>query len=298
LRFSAPLSFHQRAVPATFEIRTMCRTDLPRADELRRIAGWNQRPADWDRFLKLSPEGCFVAVRGDVIAGTVTTICYGREVAWIGMLLVHPEFRGGGIGKALLTRAVGHLQNEKIGSIKLDATPAGEGLYRKMGFRDEWALTRYKTTIFGSPGEPARKVEDLVNGDSVAVSELDGEAFGIERPELLESLLKSAQDAVALRDRGKVQAFGLVRVGSVADYFGPVAARTERAGTEVILELARRSIGRTVYWDIPSANKAATVFAEGLGFSPERPLLRMYLGGNEHSGDVRKYFAIADPSLG
>ena len=276
----------------------MVSADLPRADELRRIAGWNQRPADWERFLELAPGGCFVAVAGDTIIGTVTTIQYGREVGWVGMLLVHPENRGGGIGKALLMRAVEHLQNEKIASIKLDATPLGEGLYRKMGFKDEWALTRYKGTIVGIPNEPPCEGLDLTKRDTARLIELDTDAFGIQRPQLLESLLSSAEHAVAVGDQESFQAFGFIRSGSIADYLGPIVAQNWLAASTVILELASRSTQRPVYWDIPAPNKQALSLAQKLGFAPERPLLRMYLGRNDHSGDVTRYFGIADPSLG
>ena len=277
----------------------MSSADLPRADDLRQLAGWNQRPADWQRFLDLSPQGCFVAEVRSAVAGTVTTISYGRDVAWIGMLLVHPESRGCGIGKALLTRAIEHLRDKRIASIKLDATPLGEGLYRKIGFRDEWALTRHKGIISGSGAEPPNeKVRNVTKNDIAQVSAVDAEAFGLRRPELIESLLSSARTAIAIEHNLGVDAFGLLRSGAAADYLGPVVAQTSEAATGIILELARRSGGRPLYWDIPHPNKAALALAEKLGFVPERQLLRMYLGDNDHPGDVQKYFAIADPSLG
>jgi GNAT superfamily N-acetyltransferase len=276
----------------------MCPADLPSANALRRTAGWNQRPADWQRFLDLSPKSCFVAEAKDAIVGTVTTIGYGGALGWIGMLLVQPEVRSQGIGKALLTRAIEHLQRENIPSIKLDATPLGEGLYRRMGFRDEWSLARYKRILSASPDEPPGRVIDLSSGDTPRMVDLDAEAFGLQRPELFRSLLSSAQHAIALTNADEFEAFGFVRSGSVADYLGPVAACSDHAATEVILELVRRSTGRPLFWDIPSPNKAALALAEKLGFALERPLLRMYLGRNDHSGDLSKYFGIADPSLG
>src|SRR5687767_7506582 len=126
-------------------IRVMQLADLEFCDELRRIAGWNQRREDWARFLRLSPDGCFVAELDGRPAGTVTTVAYGREIAWIGMLLVHPQCRGCGLGSALLKYAVAHLQAKSIRTIKLDATPEGEPLYRRMGFRDEFKITRWQT---------------------------------------------------------------------------------------------------------------------------------------------------------
>src|SRR5687768_10576988 len=127
------------------------------------------------------------------------------------MLLVHPEFRGGGIGKALLMRAVEHLQSEKIASIKLDATPLGEELYRKMGFKDEWSLTRYKGIITGNIDERPGKVQNLTARHTAGAIELDAEAFGVQRKGLLPLLVSSAEHTVALKEHGGFQAFGLVR---------------------------------------------------------------------------------------
>src|SRR5207249_1685387 len=116
--------------------------DLAFADSLRELAGWNQTLDDWRGLLELSPEGCFLAEWDGAPAGTITTICYGQELAWIGMLLVHPDFRGRGIGRALLARCVEHLKAAGIRAIKLDATPDGKMLYEQFGFREEGSIMR------------------------------------------------------------------------------------------------------------------------------------------------------------
>ena len=105
------------------QIQTMRRADIPFADSLRHIAGWNQLPADWERFLKMEPKGCFVATCQNNPVGTATTLTYDNKVAWIGMVLVHPNHRRKGIGRALLLKCIEHLRNLGIPSIKLDATP-------------------------------------------------------------------------------------------------------------------------------------------------------------------------------
>ena len=91
---------------AGLRLRLLTREDLPFADSVRALAGWNQTLADWERFLATAPEGCFLAERNGVPAGTATTIIYNRALAWIGMVLVHPDFRRHGIGRALLERCI------------------------------------------------------------------------------------------------------------------------------------------------------------------------------------------------
>src|SRR5512145_3259576 len=89
-----------------FSIRRMAENDLPGADNLRRLVGWNQMPEDWARMLRLEPDGCFVAILNSVVVGTVTTTTYGQALAWIGMMLVHPDHRRQGIGRRLMQRAL------------------------------------------------------------------------------------------------------------------------------------------------------------------------------------------------
>ena len=70
--------------------RQMTAADVAGAHELRRLMGWNQTIADWRRFLKLSPHGCFAATKNHILLGTVVSITYNETLSWIGMMLVHP----------------------------------------------------------------------------------------------------------------------------------------------------------------------------------------------------------------
>ena len=170
------------------KIRRLEVADLEFAGEVRAIAGWNQLRPDWERLLRLEPEGCFLAEVEGRPAGTVTTTCYGRQLAWIGMVLVHPDFRRRGVGTRLLTEAIRHLREERsIRCVKLDATPEGRPLYESLGFQSEWGLKRW----WQAPGfGEAREVSE--GRRSISLDEgsirLDREVFGADRGKLLEAL--------------------------------------------------------------------------------------------------------------
>ena len=139
-RLGRPLQFNE--MNSALRLRLLKRADLAFADSVRALAGWNQTMEDWERFLSAEPDGCFLAEWNGASAGTATTTVYERELAWIGMVLVHPEFRRRGIGRALLERCIEYLRSRGVRCIKLDATPLGEKVYAGLGFKDEWTRLR------------------------------------------------------------------------------------------------------------------------------------------------------------
>src|ERR1700685_2453291 len=129
--------------------RPLRHADLPAAQDLVRFAGWNQTESDWAGYLALGPVGCLPACADGALAGTATTIRYGGELGWIGMVLVHPNFRRLGLGSELLRRALRHLSETGTRSVGLDATPLGRKVYLPLGFRDVGEVTRFEGTGAG-----------------------------------------------------------------------------------------------------------------------------------------------------
>ena len=274
-------------------IRHLSEADLPFANEVREIAGWNQTLVDWRRFLSLEPEGCFLAEHDSQPAGTATTTCYGdADLAWIGMVLVHPDFRRRGIGTALLEHCIRHLRETRgIRCVKLDATPEGQPLYEKLGFEAEWGLRRWAWRK--AKGTEAQRHKAPLEKRHFG---LDRDTFGADRRRLLESLEKGGI-ATITSEHG----FGLARKGSRATYLGPISATDTEPGLEILRSLiasVEPGPEGLIFIDLPDENEAATELVNDLGFEPVRTLTRMYLGENATPGDARRMFGIAEPGLG
>jgi hypothetical protein len=75
------------------KLRLLLAADLPSAMELSHLAGWNQTIDDWQTLSWLDPEGCLGIEVDDRIVATTTLLCYGRRLAWIGMVLTMPDYR-------------------------------------------------------------------------------------------------------------------------------------------------------------------------------------------------------------
>ena len=156
------------------DVRLLTSADIPQAMLLKQAAGWNQTEQDWLRVLELEPEGCFGIERDGRLVATTTTTCYGRELAWIGMVLTAPEFRGQGLASSLMRSALEFLDGRQIQWVKLDATSMGSGVYRKLGFEDECPVERWLRSA-----APAKASSLAEPGKWDAA--LDRRAFGADR---------------------------------------------------------------------------------------------------------------------
>jgi predicted N-acetyltransferase YhbS len=275
--------------------RPMNEADVPGADELRQLAGWNQTIADWRCLLSFEPEGCFVAVESDRIVGTVTTTTYGRVMAWIGMMLVHPDQRRRGIGMQLMQTALNYLDAKSIECIRLDATPEGQPLYEKLGFVREWTLTRHEAS---SPKASVSGTRAITESDWPVIERMDASAFGVPRTPPLRSFAQMSRAALVWPREGPIAGFGMLRPGAHSDYLGPVVCGSPEGATALIKSLVAFAESRPVFWDIPDANADARRIAEEVGFKPVRPLARMRLGPNTVRTNPAAQFGIADPSVG
>ena len=278
-------------------LRTMQAGDVAHGMRLKAVAGWNQTQADWQCFLALNPAGCFVAVHNGHVVGTVTTLNYEGLVSWIGMLLVDPAYRKRGTGTRLMQRAIESLS--ACETIKLDATPLGQPLYERLGFRAEYGLVRMTNGAVSPPAGEMAGVVPLSDRSSEPILALDREAFGADRSPLLRTLWQRTPEMAWQRACDQhIRGFCLGRRGSTYAQIGPlIAERTEDA--VALCRAAMQSIaGQAVVLDVPASQEAFLAWLREVGFVKQRSLTRMVLGTNSAPGIPGKQFAIAGPEFG
>ena len=206
--------------------------DVPAIMVLKDAAGWNQTGQDWLNLMELAPEGCFGMEADGRMAATTTVVCYGRELAWIGMVLTHPECRGRGYARQLMEHALDYTDRMGMRTVKLDATDMGYPLYTKLGFVDECAIERW-----GRPaGEPAPGEVSFMRAE--LPFELDRLAFGTDRSAYIRLLMEGEWTAGP-------ESYAMSRPGTRAQYFGPCVSRTrpDCARTGAMVPVAPRHGG-------------------------------------------------------
>jgi GNAT superfamily N-acetyltransferase len=273
----------------------MTQNDLASAMRLKEQAGWNQTEMDWRRFLSMEPAGCFVAEWDGRLVGTTATCILG-SVAWVAMVLVDPDFRGRGIGKALMSHALCFLDTQSVPSVRLDATAMGKPLYEKLGFVVEYELTRFE----GVPKPLANSfgnVENVGPKDWPELFQLDHQTTRADRTKFLSRLFSERPEEVkVVRSEGKMSDFLAGRPGTRAWQVGPCLATAE-AGPALFANAACRFAGERIFIDIPIHNQVAAGLAEQMGLTIQRRLVRMRRG-RPVSEQSDRIWASSGPELG
>lgn len=275
--------------------RQLTEADIPRGLALCRQAGWNQLERDWKIFLTLSPDGC-LAVEKDMVIGTAATLKYGDRFSWIGMVLVDKEYRGRGIGMELLLKALDLLKKET--TVKLDATPAGRQLYLKLGFVEEYPLSRMiKPGIRHTPYASAARV--FQKGELETIAELDFKVFGANRLSLLEWMYAGAPTMTyVFKKNNKILGYCLGRHGNKYIHIGPVVAADAKVARQLVSAALNQHIGQAVMLDISHFDPSWMAWLVSIGFEEQRPFYRMYRGLNDYPGEPEKQYAILGPEFG
>ena len=247
-------------------IRLLQLSDIPGAMRLKEAAGWNQTELDWTNLLATEPEGCFGIDCEGVLAASTTAVCYGRSLAWIGMVLTAPEFRGRGFARRLMEHSLGFLAARGVEWIKLDATDMGLPLYAKLGFVEECLVERWGRGPGPLPPGPALSWSDSFDAP------LDLDAFGADRGAVLHRIAVESAWIPGC-------AYAMGRPGTKAAYFGPCVSRSPETARVLLQSFLARHAGETVVWDLLPGNPEALRLAQEFGFERRRRLVRMALTG-------------------
>jgi GNAT superfamily N-acetyltransferase len=185
--------------------------------ELISLTGWGNTAADFRRMLQYEPGGCFLATRDGVDVGMVNSTRYG-SVGWIGNLVVHPGQRGGGIGAALMRRAMEHLTDSGAASIRLDSVEKAIPLYERLGFRAEYASLRFSGLgmAFDVPD-----VEEMHASHLEGVMDLDARCFGANRERMLRRVFRDFPEHCFVACEEGVVSGGRATSGSAPGYASP-----------------------------------------------------------------------------
>lgn len=216
---------------------------IPDTNSLVRLSaavGWDYDAAEIGTLLAVGRLFGHKTAVGDAVS-SAAVVPYAPDMASLGMVIVHPDFRRCGLGEAV-TAAARHVMVE--GScVALVSTPEGRPLYDKMGFEVVSVVHKYvrRQGVRGYPGTLADRgdVVTLRRDDLERVIPLDAQAFGVDRSEFLRHRVRQASAGWMLVNDSQLVGYALGVKGSVNWILGPVVARDDEAATQLVAQTAQ-----------------------------------------------------------
>ncbi|UCF99000.1 MAG: GNAT family N-acetyltransferase [Spirochaetaceae bacterium] len=294
------------------EIQPFTETDIPQAMELKDSLGWNQTPEDWQRFLLLSPDGSFKAMRGDELVATAVAYVFDR-VCWIGMVIVKEGCRHQGVGRQIVVRCLDYSAEMDCGLVVLDATREGVSLYSHLGFRPEFLVGTARGKV-GRNGEglsergpqtlPDYGLRRIEAKDLDEIVSLEACALGAVREALLYHLIKQypGRGFICTNPDGQLEGFILFRPGFHSHQVGPLIARGDEAAQlllqAVFSELTSPGGEAAVALTVPMSNPGIQRFLRDRRLSVEPRLTRMSKGRKRLHAREDMVYALSGPEKG
>lgn len=282
-----------------FIVRPLTTNDIDGAMKLSTAEGWNQSESDWRLFLENPGNVCLAAEQDEKVIGTTTSMIYSDHVAWISMVLVDKEYRGRGVSTELLKHMLERLTCCR--AVKLDATSAGQQVYKKLGFLDEHTIVRMTATSLNGPipsyddTQPQRMQLSHVS----EVMSLDKEVFGAPRQLLIEYLVQqNPEKAWILIRNERISGFVLGRTGNRYHHVGPVVASDTKEAKLLIGRVLNEVSQQPIVVDVVYDKRELIEWLSALGFTEQRRFVRMYKNDNPYPGEIGKQYLICGPEFG
>jgi len=267
-------------------IKNMSQSEVAIAIEWAALEGWNPGISDASSFYLADPRGFFVSKLGDQIVAVISAVRYGEQFGFIGLYIVHPEYRGRGFGWEIWQVGMNYLQGVAIG---LDGVIAQQSNYQKSGFQYAHRNIRYEGRSKKIKRESDCALGAIVSLDQIPFSMIqafDRSFFPQDRSVFLSNWISQADSyALGLIKDGEICGYGVIRPCRVGFKIGPLFANSEFAAEKLYLSLCSCvDIDSPVFLDVPECNLRAMALVQRHHLQPMFETARMYKGS---IGDVR-----------
>lgn len=264
--------------------------------------GWNPGLEDATAFYAADPEGFFVARVGGEMVAAICVVNHSADMAFLGLYLCRPAYRGQGIGFGLWRHALKHAGGRTVG---LDGVAAQQENYARSGFVPLGATLRYCGPAFQGRAEGIRPL-DLAT-DRAALHALDHGAVGFARRAFLDGWItdQATRKTVVIAQDGAISGFATARLCQEGCKIGPIVA-PDPARALALLAAGVQALGADrVQVDVPDARGDFRAALAGRGFEPTFETARMYRGAPPSvatpaaaRADAPRAMAIATMELG
>ncbi|HHT7139984.1 GNAT family N-acetyltransferase [Bacillus anthracis] len=201
------------------------------------------------------------------LIASAAIILYGEALTSIGMVIVHPDYKERGIGKAITSSCMNSVSART--PIMLIATEEGKPLYEKLGFRAVSYVSKYICNSYNADDHCVGNENYMMNYEVVdleKIIKIDGYAFGTNRKEFLKKRIMQSEQCTVVKDKEQsVLGYGLSIQTPENKIIGPIVAKNDAMAMRIVHDLARGHHGK-LRIDVPEGKKDFMKELQIIGF--------------------------------
>lgn len=255
-------TYHKQLQLVLFDVN-----DIPGLIALSDSVGWDYDESEIRTVMMSGKIFGHKNAEGKIVS-SAAIITYDTNLASIGMVIVHENYRGLGLGKLATQKCIESVSEHT--AIMLVATKDGEPLYKKMGFTTVDYVHKYLTDNFNGAQNLASNdytIEDFNERDFADIVSLDAAAFGDKRSKFLRNRIKQSKHCIVVKDYdANIIGFGLSILGPINLILGPIIAPDSKTASLIINTLAKDHYGK-LRIDVPSGHAEFIKWIEQSGFT-------------------------------
>ncbi|WIY62736.1 GNAT family N-acetyltransferase [Bacillus arachidis] len=241
--------------------------DIPHLIHLSELVGWDYSLEEIKTIFQSGIVYGGKNMKGECIA-SAAIILYGEKLASIGMVIVHPQYKGKGIGRRITEACIRNV-SEKT-SIMLIATEEGKPLYEKIGFQAVSHVSKYICNQYVFPRGYDRNEKHIFieydKGDSNGIVKLDEAALGVNRRNFIQRRIEQSEQCVVVKDKeNNIVGYGMSVQTPENRIIGPIVAPSDNIATTIVHHLAKDYKGR-LRIDVPEGKELFMKVLETAGF--------------------------------
>ena len=257
----------------------MRRAELDVLVDWAAVEGWNPGLHGAGIFWATDPDGFIAAELEGILVGGGSIVSYGGNYGFMGFFIVHPHYRGYGLGNHLwharLRLLIARLHEPAV--IGMDGVFDMQNYYAKGGFRFAGRDLRFEGVAV-SAALP-ENIVPLTEIPFKTVVHYDRAHFPAPRSAFLKHWIEPRGGfSRAAMKNGQLAGFAVIRPCRVGFKIGPLFADDASLARDLFTALCSEVPGEPVFLDVPENNPEALTLVRERGMAEVFGCAKMYYG--------------------
>ncbi len=260
--------------------------------------GWNPGKDDAKVFWDTDPDGFYGCFFEEKLIAGGAIISYNGKYGFMGLFIVHSDYRNDGIGRKLW-----HFRRDMLlsrlqpnATIGMDGVLAMQPFYNKGGFDIAYRDERYG--FLSKSFDFSNHISIIESNDFETIVAYDATFFGCSRAKFLEGWLNMPESKTfKYKKDNEILGYAVIRKAEKGFKIGPLFANNLEIADELLKSCFSAYPNDTVFLDIPTTNNDAVGLVKKYAGKYVFECARMYYGKDPNT-PINNIYGITTFELG